>query len=116
MGGDMITWPVAVTFLGSIAVFATFLASYLKQEKRPWGNDLQDIEEKLKEKANKLEHRVTVLEGKNDNVVRRLEELKVALTEKEKSNESKHEKNEKKIERITEIVIDILQSVNSGSN
>ena len=110
---EEITWPVAVSIMGTLAVVATFLFNYIKKDESPWSSDLQKTEEELNTNTRNLEHRVTVGEAKQQELIRRVSELKDELKALGESSEKKIEKIEEKVEKITQLMIDILQNTNT---
>ena len=110
---EEITWPVAVSIMGTLVIIAGFLLNFFKKADAPWSDDLQKTEDKLQTSVRENEHRTTVMEGKQHELVRRVDELKLDLKEIEDSSDKKMEKIEENLEKITQLMIDILQ--NAGS-
>jgi len=107
---EEITWPVAVSIMGTLVIIAGFLLNWFKKTDAPWSNDLQMTEDKLSTDIRETEHRTTVMEGKQHELLRRVDELKADLKEIEDSSDKKMEKIEEKLEKITQLMIDILQN------
>ena len=110
---EAITWPVAVSIMGTLVIIAGFLMNWIKKNDAPWGDDIQKTEDKLSTSIRENEHRTTVMEGKQHELVRRVDELKLDLKEIEESSDKKMEKIEEKLEKITQLMIDILQNANT---
>lgn len=109
---DAITWPVAASILGTLVVVATFISSHLRAKSmKPWSDDLSRSSDNIRSQLRNAEHRVTVAEGKIDDLIRRAEELKREINQTNISTEKKIEKIEEKLEKMTELVIDILHNV-----
>ena len=110
---EEITWPVAVSIMGTLVIIAGFLLNWFKKSDAPWSDDVQRAEDKLQTSVRENEHRTTVMEGKLHETIRRVNELKLDLKEIEDSSDKKMEKIEEKLEKITQLMIDILQNANT---
>lgn len=104
-----ITWPVAISFVGTLVILATFLASYVKKNESPWSKDLKALEDKLEAHIRSIDHRLIVAEGALDEIKRRLDEIKEEINANKAATGNKFDKTEEKLEKITQLVIDILQ-------
>jgi len=107
---ENITWPVAVSIMGTLVIIAGFLMNWIKKNESPWSEDIQTTDDKLSTSIRENEHRTTVMEGKQHELKRRVDELKIDLKEIEESSDKKMEKIEEKLEKITQLMIDILQN------
>ena len=110
---EAITWPVAISILGTLAVVATFLFNWIRKDEKPWSSDIQKSEDETNSSMRNLEHRVTVGEGKQQELIRRVNELKDEVKSQGENSEKKIEKIEEKVEKITQLMIDILQNTNT---
>jgi predicted nucleic acid-binding Zn-ribbon protein len=110
---EEITWPVAISALGTLVVIATFMFKWFSKDQKPWTSDLQKTEDELNSGIRNLEHRTTVSEGKQQELIRRVNELKDEVKAQGETSEKKIEKIEEKVEKITQLMIDILQNTNT---
>lgn len=108
-----LTWPMVVSLIGSLVIIAAFLMNWIKKNDAPWAEDIQTVENKLSTSIRENEHRTTVMEGKTQELIRRVDELKIDLKAIEDSSDKKLEKIEDKLEKITQLMIDILQTANT---
>jgi hypothetical protein len=106
---EAITWPVSMALIGTLVVLATFLITFIKKNDSPWQKDLKTLEDKIELHIRSVEHRVTVSEGTLIDILRRIEEIKVEITNTGNHNDKNFDKTEEKLEKLTQLIIDILQ-------
>lgn len=107
---DSITWPIAVSIIGTLVVLAGFLITLFKKDTTPWSADLQQSEDDLATSIREVEHRTTVSEGKQKEIFRRLDELKSDLKDLSDNNDKKNDKLEEKLDNITQLVFELLRN------
>jgi len=110
---EEITWPVAASIMGTLVIIFGFLMNYIKKNEKPWADDLQKTEDNVNTNIREIEHRTTVTEGKQHELIRRVNELKDDIKAMEETADKKNEKIEEKLEKITQLMIDILQNANT---
>lgn len=111
---EAITWPVALSIVGTFIVLMTFINAQIRSRKeKPWDDDLQQNTTKLSNRLREIEHRVTVVEGKLDALGRTVETIKEDQRIHQNTTSNMVEKVEGKLEKVTDITIDILQDVSS---
>lgn len=108
MAIDPITWPVAITIIGGIAVTAITIAGFLIQnfkQAMPW-----------KDPVSKLNTTVVRLETEMQTLMNKIENNEKDLTSHDVRNERDFERLHERLEKITDLMIKMLSDDNQSAS
>jgi len=108
---DSITWQVAIAWIGSLVALLAFLSKLImSKHSKPWKDDVDNVKNSTEQSLRELEHRLTINEGVTSEAKRRIEEIREIIRDTSLGTEQKFEKIEVKLEKITQLIIDLLQA------
>ena len=108
MATDPITWPVAFTIVGGIAVAAITIAGYLNQSFRrdmPW-----------KDPIAKMNATVIKLESQLSQALSKVDDVQRDLQDHESRNERDFDRILERLEKVTDLMIDMIRDESSNEN
>lgn len=113
---EFITWPIALSIVGTLVVVLTFLKTYIKRNDKPWENEMIEHKRESLNNDEKIKTSIALNELSIEEIKNRLFELKKEIDNDRKSSVKDIHKLEDKIEKLTQLMIDILQKINFYEN